>query len=80
MAESDQTSETGVLAVFHVVVGDIPNKAAYGCINEDGEAVVNADRAAFEGEGDPEARENANKVVRELFATLMAATSMRLVI
>ena len=78
MVESDQSSESGVLAVFHVVVGDIPDKAAYGCINEDGEAVVNADRAAFEG--DPQARENANKVAMELFAKLMAATSMKLAV
>jgi len=78
VVESDQSSESGVLAVFHVVVGDIPDKAAYGCINEDGEAVVNADRAAFEG--DPQARENANKVAMELFAKLMAATSMKLAV
>jgi len=78
VVESDQPSETGVLAVFHVVVGDIPDKAAYGCINEDGEAVVNADRTAFEG--DLQARENANKVAMELFAKLMAATSMKLAV
>jgi len=80
VVESDHSSESEpcVLAVFHVVVGDIPNKAAYGCINEDGEAVVNADRAAFEG--DPQARENANKVAMELFAKLMAATPMGLAV
>lgn len=76
MPESDEPNESGVLAVFHFVVADMPDKAAYGCINQDGEAVVQADRGAFEG--DPQARENASKVAMELFASLMAATPVSL--
>lgn len=74
MVESDQPNEPSVLAVLHLVVADMPEKAAYGRIDQNGEPVVYADRGAMEG--DPQARENTYKVVTALFATLMEATTM----
>lgn len=78
MVESDQTSESGpcVLAVVHVVVADMPDKGAYGCIDQNGDPVVYADRAV--AEGDAEARENAYKVFSAAVASAVAATTTKL--
>ena len=75
MVESDQTSESEpcVLAVVHVVVADIPDKGAYGCIDQNGDPVVYADRTA--AQGDPEARENAYRVFSAAVASAVAATT-----
>jgi len=53
----------------------MPDKGAYGCIDQNGEPVVYADRAA--AEGDTEARDNAYKVFSAAVASAVAATTTK---
>lgn len=76
--ESDQPSEPGgVLAVVHIVVADMPDRAAYGATNTDGERIVYADRSVLAG--DPLARENAFRVFVAQAGAAIAAPAAKLV-